>query len=160
MKLGQGGQYITPRYPDLKKTLLDPRGGFLGHLIFLSRGKSPADFSHDWAWIKNFLGWPKGGPKASPKLRQKFLDPALFWSTQKIFTTHNRHVPAGFPNIAIFLQSSKYAQKCSNFMIKMLVCWVRIKFGQKLSQQFSGIFLYEKSCFFTVFFWVMEGSGH
>ena len=23
-KLGQGGQYITPIYPDLKKTLLDP----------------------------------------------------------------------------------------------------------------------------------------
>ena len=37
-KPGQGGQYITPRYPDMKKTLLSPRGGILGDLIFLLRG--------------------------------------------------------------------------------------------------------------------------
>ena len=37
-KLGQGGQYITLRYPDMKKTLLSPRGGILGDLIFLLRG--------------------------------------------------------------------------------------------------------------------------
>ena len=37
-KLGQGGQYITPIYPDMKKTLLSPRGGILGDLIFLLRG--------------------------------------------------------------------------------------------------------------------------
>ena len=83
-KLGQGGQYLTPRYPNLKKTLLDPRGGLLGHLKFLLRGKSTADLSHDWAWIKNFLGWPEGGPKAFPKLHQKFLDPALFWSSRPL----------------------------------------------------------------------------
>ena len=78
MKLGQGGQYITPRYPDLKKTLLDPRGGLLGHLKFLLRGNSTADLSHDLAEIKNFLGLPEEGPKAFPKLHQKVLDPALF----------------------------------------------------------------------------------
>ena len=83
-KLGQGGQYLTPRYPNLKKTLSDPRGGLLGHLKFLLRGKSTADLSHDWAWIKNFLGWPEGGPKAFPKLHQKFLDPALFWSSRPL----------------------------------------------------------------------------
>ena len=83
-KLGQGGQYLTPRYPNLKKTLSDPRGGLLGHLKFLLRGKSTADLSHDWAWIKNFLGWPEGGPKPFPKLRQKFLDPALLWSSRPL----------------------------------------------------------------------------
>ena len=46
-KLGQGGQYITPIYPDMKKTLLSPRGGILGDLIFLLRGYWGADFSHD-----------------------------------------------------------------------------------------------------------------
>ena len=34
-KLGQGGQYITPIYPDLKKNLLGTRGGFLGPMKFL-----------------------------------------------------------------------------------------------------------------------------
>ena len=38
-KLGQGGQYITPRYPDLKKPLLDPRGGLFGALDFSIKGK-------------------------------------------------------------------------------------------------------------------------
>ena len=45
-KLGQGGQYITPRYPDLKKPLFGPRGGFLGTLKFLFSGNWVADFSH------------------------------------------------------------------------------------------------------------------
>ena len=43
-KPGQGGQYITPRYPDMKKTLLSPRGSILGDLIFLLRGYWMADF--------------------------------------------------------------------------------------------------------------------
>ena len=47
MKLGQDGQYITQRHPELKKTRFDPRGGFLGYLIFSHRGKSTADLSHD-----------------------------------------------------------------------------------------------------------------
>ena len=46
-KLGQGGQYITPRYPDLKKTLLGPRGGFLGPMKFLCSENLASNFSHD-----------------------------------------------------------------------------------------------------------------
>ena len=33
--------------PNLIKTLFEPRGGLLGHLKFLLRGKSTADLSHD-----------------------------------------------------------------------------------------------------------------
>ena len=39
MKLGQGGQYITQRYLEMKNTLLGMRGGLLGDLKFLLRGK-------------------------------------------------------------------------------------------------------------------------
>ena len=38
-KLGQGGQYITQRYLEMKNTLLGMRGGLLGDLKFLLRGK-------------------------------------------------------------------------------------------------------------------------
>ena len=81
-KLGQGGQYITQRYLEMKNTLLGMRGGLLGDLKFLLRGKWTADLSHDWTWIKNLLGWPQGGTKTFPKSTQKFLDPALIWSSR------------------------------------------------------------------------------
>ena len=143
MKLGQGGQYITQRYLEMKNTLLGMRGGLLGDLKFLLRGKWTADLSHDWAWIKNLLGWPQGGTKTFPKSTQKFLDPALIWSSrapQSFFWTCFQHVPVELPDIVIVLKGSKYAQNSPNFMIKMLVCWVTIKFGWKLSRQFLGIF--------------------
>ena len=95
-----GGTVHHPKIPWLEKNPLGPEGGFLGHLIFLHRGKSPADFSHDWAWIKNFLGWPGREPKPFPKLRQKFLDPALFWSSWPLGKFLGPRIgmsPQGFP---------------------------------------------------------------
>ena len=66
----------------------------------------------------------------------------------------------GFPHIAIFLLASSYGPKTSHFMIKMLVWWVRIKFGWKLSRQFLGIFFYENPSIFRVFFelWNWQGA--
>ena len=84
----------------------------------------------------------------------------ILQATRKIFRTPNRHVPAGFPHIAILTLTSSYAPKTSNFMIGMLVCWVRIKFGWKLSRQFLGIFFHEKWPIFILFLelWRCQGT--
>ena len=66
----------------------------------------------------------------------------------------------GFPHITIFLLRASYAPKTSIFMIGMLVQWVRIKFGWKLSRQFLGIFFHEKWPIFILFLelWRCQGT--
>ena len=84
----------------------------------------------------------------------------ILQGSPKFFWTCFQHVPAELPDIAIFLKSSKYAQNSPNFMIKMLVCWVTIKFGWKLSRQFLGIFFHEKWPIFILFLelWRCQGT--
>ena len=140
---GSGWTVQHPKIPQLEKNPLGPEGGPFGAPEISIKGKINSWFK-PWLSMNQKFSWVAWrGAQTLSQITPKIFGsgPSLILqATQKFFSTPIQHGPAGSPHIAIFALTSSYAPKTSNFMIRMLVCWVRIKFGWKLSRQFLGIF--------------------